>query len=136
MIFYNQNKLYLTYIYKYLYLSFVIKHDKLNTVKMENKNELTLEQAAQAIKAHLDYKLSGKWANDGVEKGKDPYQWMRLYDSALGVRCDAFRELFVKADKESKQNAVNIFLDQLNQLLDGINFPDLEDFKYEVTHID
>lgn len=104
---------------------------------MENKNELTaLEQAAQRIKDHLDYKLSGQWANDGVEKNKNPYQWMRLYDSTLGARCHAFKELFVNADNESKKKAVNIFLDSLNRLLDGVNFPDLEDFKYEVTHID
>ena len=104
---------------------------------MENKNDLTaLEQAAEKLKAHIDYKLSGQWANDGVEKNKDPYQWMRLYDSTLGARCHAFKELFVKADNNSKKKAVSIFLDRLNQLLDGVDFPDLEEFKNEVTHID
>ena len=95
-----------------------------------------LMKAAQSIKDHLNYHLSGRWARDGVEKGKNPYSWMHLYDYELGVRVHTFQPLFHRASKDEKEGSVKIFLDELNRFLQkALDFPELWEFHEEVTNI-
>lgn len=98
---------------------------------MEKKTDL--ERAAVKIKEHLDYKLSGRWAMDGVEMDKDPYQWVRAYDGELGTRCRTFEALFSDADAESRKSVVNIFKPQLDRFLSKYDFPDLEEFLERIS---
>ena len=95
-----------------------------------------LMKAAQSIKDHLNYYLSGQWTSDGVEKGKDPYSWRYTYDCVLGVRVRAFKQPFQRANKDEKENSVKIFLNELDRFLREVpDFQDLWEFHEEVTNI-
>ena len=101
---------------------------------MEEKSELMM--AAERLKEHLVYHLSGQWAMDGVDMSKDPWEWVRQSDAELGTRCRIFKSLFVvAAGAEERENAVCIFKPQLDRFLGkyGAKFPELKKFSEEIS---
>ena len=100
---------------------------------MENTE---LKNAANEIKRLLNHFDSGVWVQNYLKQGKDPEEWcIKVFDVDLVNACDKFLGLFnEEKDSETKKNAVNIFMNELNVFLDGLDFKYIEAFKLIVSH--